>query len=504
MEICAAMPAAQPSRLPPRAAALAFLALLAVAALPLFLCDILPLVDYPNHLARMSILARVAQDAILERYYAAQWSAIPNLAMDALVPPLLGFMPLAAAGKMFVLATFALIAGGPALLHRALTGHWSPWPLLAFLFLYGRLLLWGILNYLFGLGLAFCALAMMAALARRSAALRLIAGTIAALVIYFAHLMAFGVYALMLLGLEAAPFLRAPGTTARRLAIAAATLALPMLAMLASGMGGGAILYARPVRKLDLLFSTFDLYHRPFDIACFALLLGVLALAFARRWLCFAPALGLPLALLVLAYIAMPTEIAGATGVDRRMPLAIALALCAGTSWGTAAPQLERRLLGGAALMFALRLATVAQSWYASGQEYRPLVAALEALPEGARLAVAAPAEAVNVQATPLLHLPVLAAALRDAFVPTIFARAGQQPLALRPPYAALAAATSSLRLWQAYVGGGPPLDLAESGALGRFDFVVFVGTAPFALVDSPGLEPVRLEPRWKLYRIGG
>ncbi len=154
--------------------------------------------------------------------------------------------------------------------------------------------------------------------------------------------------------------------------------------------------------------------------------------------------------------------------------------------------------------MFALRLATVAVSWHASDREYRPLVASLASLPRGARLAVAAPPEAVNVEATPLLHLPVLAVALSDAFVPTLFAFAGQQPVLLQPPFAALAAATSSLRLWQAYVAGGPPLGLGESAALGRFDFVVFVGAKPFALPDSAGLVPVLVEPRWKLYRLGG
>ncbi len=498
------MPVPDPSRLSPRAFALVFAALLAAVSVPVLLCGILPLVDYPNHLARMALLARLPHDATLAQFYATDWRPIPNLAMDALVPPLLQFMPLADAGKFFVLLTFALLAGGPALLHRALTGRWSAWPLLAFLFLYGRLLLWGILNYLFGLGLAFCALALMVALTRRGAALRVIVGTIAAFAVFFAHLMAFGVYGLILVGIEGTGFIRAPRATLRRLAIAAVPLALPLVLMLASGTGGGLIDFARPLRKLDLLFSVFDLYHRPFDIACFALFVATLAVAYARRWLALAPALVLPLALLSLAYIVMPTQIAGASGVDRRMPLALALALCAGTGWIGPQKRLERALLGGACVMLALRLATVAVSWHASDREYRPLVASLAALPRGARLAVAAPPEAVNVQATPLLHLPTLAVAEQDAFVPTLFARAGQQPVALKPPFAALAAATSPLRVWQAYVAGGPPLTLGESGALGRFDFVVFVGAVPFDLADSAGLEPVFLAPRWKLYRLGG
>ena len=504
MEICAAMTVPGSLRLSPGTFALLFAAFFVLSAGPVLMSDILPLVDYPNHLARMAILARLPHDPVLAQYYAAAWRPIPDLAMDALVPPLLGLMPLAAAGKAFVLVTFLLLAAGPSLLHRALAGRWSAWPLLAFLFLYGRLLLWGLLNYLFGLGLAFCALALMAALARRNAALRIAIGGIAAFAIYFAHLMAFGIYAVTLIGIEASSRRRAPVGTERRLVVAAAPLLLPVAFMLASGIGGGAIEFSHPLRKFDLLFSVFDLYHRPFDIACFALLVAALAIAYAWRWLALAPGMGIALVLLSAAYIAMPTEIAGASGVDRRMPLALALAFCAGTSWATQRRKLERFLLGAAALMFVLRLASVGVSWQASEREYRPILAALDQLPTGARLAVAAPPEAVNVQATPLLHLPALAAADRDAFVPTLFAIPGQQPIALKPPWAALAAATSSLRLWQVYVEGAKPLDLQEMAVLGRYDFIAFAGVAPFSLADSAGLQPVFAAPRFKLYRVGG
>ena len=156
----------------------------------------------------MDLLARLPSDATLQQFYQIAWHPIPNLAMDAIVPPLLRFMPLAAAGKLFVLAIFLLLAGGAALLHRALFQRWSAWPCLVFLLLYGRLLLWGIVNYLFGLGLALVALAAMIALGGRGVVLRLAAGAVFALVLYFAHLMAFGVYAVLLIGVEAGAVLR--------------------------------------------------------------------------------------------------------------------------------------------------------------------------------------------------------------------------------------------------------------------------------------------------------
>ncbi len=230
--------------------------------------------------------------------------------------------------------------------------------------------------------------------------------------------------------------------------------------------------------------------------------MGALGYAYARRWLTLAPPLLLPLLLLALAYLAAPSQAMGGSGIDRRLPLALALVVCAGGGWSAPRPRLERALLAAAAVLFVARLAVVAASWSASDRDYRPILAALDGLPEGARLAVAAPPEAVNVQATPLLHLPVLAAARRDAFVPTLFTYRGQQPIAFAPAWRDLAAETSPDRLWAAFVLGA--LDPTQRALLARYDYIAFVGVHPFTLADSAGLTPVFVAPRFGLYRVGG
>ena len=123
---------------------------------------------------------------------------MPDLAMDALGAAAAAVMPLEAAGKLFVLATFLLLAGGVALLHRVLFGRWSAWPCLAFLLLYNRLLLWGIAQLsVRPRPRVLCARGDAGAGAARRG-LRLAAGAVFALALYFAHLMAFGVYAVLL------------------------------------------------------------------------------------------------------------------------------------------------------------------------------------------------------------------------------------------------------------------------------------------------------------------
>jgi hypothetical protein len=467
------------------------------------ICDTLPLVDYPNHLARMQLLASVPASPLLQQFYAIQWRPIPDLAMDAIVPPLLALLPLAWAGKLFVLATFLLIAGGTAALHRALFGRWSLWPCLAFLLLYNRLLLWGFLNYLFGLGLAFLALAGMIALARRGPGLRLAAGIVFAFATYFAHLMAFGVYAVLLAGYAAGPLASRgawSGAALRRAAVALLPLAPPLLLMLFVGAGGGGeISFSKPWRKFDLLFSVFDLYSRPFDIACFAILVGAAGYAYWRRWLVLAPAMAAPVILLGLVYLALPSQLMTASGVDRRIPLALALALCGGSAWVAPRPRLERCLLAGAGLMLVVRLGLVTEVWQASDRDYRAILAGLDEIPVGSRIAVAYPPDAVNVVATPLLHLPVLAAARREAFVPTLFADPAQQPIRLQPAFQILAGRASPDRLWAAFVLAAAPLD---RGMLAGYDYIAFAGTRPFTLAQSTGLAPVFSTPRFQLYRL--
>src|ERR1700757_958927 len=136
-------------------------------ALPVLIVATPPLLDYPNHLARMHIEADYQRSPILQQFYALDWRPIPNLAVDLVVPPLARIMPLAWAGKTFLLTIFLLMTGGAAALHRVLFGRWSAWSLLAFLVLYNRILLWGFVNFLFGIGLLMAATASWIALRER-------------------------------------------------------------------------------------------------------------------------------------------------------------------------------------------------------------------------------------------------------------------------------------------------------------------------------------------------
>jgi len=491
----------RPLALSPHAFLALFLILAAIACVPLLLTELPPLLDYPNHLARMHLLA--ADPPALQPFYAIAWAPLPNLAMDGIVSRLARLVPLAWAGKIFLVLTFCLIAGGTAAIYRVLFRHWSLWPLLAFLFLYTRLLLWGFVGYLCGCGLALCCFAAWTAIARRHWALRMVLGCIFALVIYFAHLLAFGIYAVMLGCFEVGEALRlkaSPSAAARALLIGGIPF-LPALALMATNFAPGPIVFANPLRKFDLLFSVFDDYSRPFDIACFALFIVAGAWAYCRGWVKVAPAMALPLLGLVILYLALPTQLATASGADRRIPMMIFLALIGGSRWTTSVG-LERRVLGAAVAMFAARIAVIAVVWHEGGELYASSLAGLDSIPAGSCVASAYDDDAIAVQKAPLTHFPTMAVARRDAFVTTLFAYPQQQPIALRPAAAALANALGPGALWHAYVTASAPLSADAQSALAKCDFVAFAGSRPFELKTAAGLDPAFSSPRFKLYRI--
>ena len=81
---------------------LASLLILGTVLVPVWSVTYPPLTDYPNHLARMYILMMDGANRFLNNYYVIRWAAIPNLAMDLIVPTLGRFFGVLTAGKLFL------------------------------------------------------------------------------------------------------------------------------------------------------------------------------------------------------------------------------------------------------------------------------------------------------------------------------------------------------------------------------------------------------------------
>jgi len=481
-----------------------FALLLGATTLPIVSTALPPLFDYPNHLARMHLLATGGN-----QFYEVRWAALPNLAEDLVVPPLGRVMPLAIAAKLFLVATFALLAAGTIWLNRTATGSWRVWPLAAFSLLYSRTFLWGFLNYLFGIGCALCGVALWLALEKRRPSLRVLASAAVALVCFFSHLAAFGVYGLAILGVETPPALfelreRRWAALLRRSAIAAAQFVLPVAIFVAASPrpASSPVSYAGFWRKADLLFSVFDNYDRAFDIVCFALFLGLIGGLAMRRRLGLDVRLGCAVFLVFFAYLALPSQLLLGSGGDHRLPVAGFLLLLAASV--PRFPDRRATIAVGATagLLLAARLAIIERVWQQADRVYSADLAGIDALPRSAKLAVAFPSDAVHFVGVPELHLATLAISRRDAFVPTLFGVPAQQPIELRPPYDGLAVAAQPSLLWSAFVTSDPAARNAGLRALAAYDYVVFTDRHSFGVPPNDCLGPVFRQPTFQIFAV--
>jgi len=479
--------------------ALAWALLLALASIPVLTSVMPPLFDYPNHLARMHLLT-VGGD----RFYQVRWAPLPNLAEDAIVPVLAAIMPLELAGKLFLIAIFALLSGGTLWLNREATGRWHYWPLTGFLFLYSRVFLWGFVNYLFGLGLALCGVALWLRLEARPVWLRVATIVPIGVFCYLSHIEAFAIFSIVLAGIEAPLALaewraRHWSALARRVALLLTPAILPVLLFLIAWhpAESGGIQFARIWRKADMLFSVFDNYSRPFDIVGFAgIVILLLWLGFTRR-LGLGTRLGIAAGLLAIIYVTLPSQLFSGSGADHRLPLALFLLLIAGS-----APRIPSWIGGALFLLLLLRLSAIERVWLESNPIYRADIAAIDQLPRGVKLAVAFPAGAINSTPIPEIHLPTLAAGDPDGLVPTLFTYEGQQPIALTPLGAGLTKDLSPDALWQGFVLGNKADRIRLLPALQAMDYLAVTGAADTHVPDDRCLVPVFRRPSFQLFRI--
>jgi hypothetical protein len=156
-----------------------------------------------------------------------------------------------------------------------------------------------------------------------------------------------------------------------------------------------------------------------------------------------------------------------------------------------------------AAALLVTRMAVIEYVWLRADRVYSADLAGIDMLPRGAKLAIAYPASAVNFAPVSVVHLALLAVARREAFVPTLFANKGQQPIALKPPYDMLADAATPQDLWAVIVAGR---DAAKTAGLPRvlqqYDFVAVTGGEPSDVPPTQCLRPFFRQPTFEIFTV--
>jgi hypothetical protein len=433
---------------------------------PVALAPIPPLLDYPNHLVRLWLIAGGAQIEPVSRMYAVSWtSAYTNVGIDYLAALLGLIVPAVPLGSFLVLLSLLLPPLGAVALNRALFGgvHW--WHVGFVLFAWSATLIAGFLNFQIGIGLALLAASLEVRIGRTRPFLRVLARAGLASLLLFVHMFALLYYCALLGGLALGAAVGGAlaswrGLMARSRALTAALVpaATPALlfAVLAPSLPGAHVDAAgnaplwdfSVIGKLHVLLSAIATYDLWLDIACAIAILTPLALALVAGRVQAHGGLLLAAAGLVLLALAAPTAVAGTWWIDNRFPIMAALTLFAGLR-----PDLpfgaRGRLAAAAALalVVTLRTAWIGAIWHERQADIRAVERAVQSVPAGAAVLgldnTDVSLDPSDYPAGRYFHnghpthwsFSVLAIMWRHVFVPNLFRAVGKQPLAVLPPW---------------------------------------------------------------------
>ncbi|MBV8170168.1 MAG: hypothetical protein JO021_25520 [Alphaproteobacteria bacterium] len=429
--------------------ALGAIALL-VALLPLAVASLPPLTDYPFHTARITILQHWHDWPGLQAFYDLRSFLLPNIAMDAILLAAVQVLPIDVAGRAFVALTMAAMLSGTVALHWSLHRRFSPWPLVAAVFLHNWIFVFGFFNYLFGFGLTLWGLAIWILLAERPPWQRLVVGSVVAITIYFAHLVAFGLYAIMLGAYElqrALPLLRRRFDEAAGRLLVGALPFVPPLAVFVllsetSREAGDRIKYQDWYWKGFVVARTFMSMNLGLDLLTAGVLLVVAIALLLRGRLTFAREMLLGIVLVAATFIAIPWKTFGAVFVDARFPVALIFLVIACSDVGFSRVRLGRAVFVLFGALLVIRSVVLAGDWMQFDKTLGRMEQAVTALPENSVIlsATAAPLprtlpEWVDRWRPPLIHAASLAQRHKAMFAVNTWATPSQQPIAVTPPW---------------------------------------------------------------------
>ncbi|MDH5798974.1 MAG: hypothetical protein OEZ19_10445 [Paracoccaceae bacterium] len=427
---------------------LALFAVLTLAALvPLFVVDVVPLANMPNHMARMRILAEIGQDPALAQNYRLNWGLQPNLGMDLVLSPLAGIVAPLELGRWFTALCMVMLAGGTVAIYRALNGRLDIWPAALFLFMFNHVLIWGFLNFLSGLGLALLGFAAWIRSADRPGWRRTALFSLLAITLFFAHLMALGIYGLLVGAWEVGRMRDrwpdwkglvrdwALGAAQFLPAFALFILALPPQVRDQEWTWGEPIVRARGFLSPVLTnFSAEDFISILFVVV-------ILLVCLSMRWFRPTRGMGLPILLLgVLAFV-IPHwaygRFGGVWGLDVRMWVAFAFVASAGLRY-TGPRRAGVAIAIAAAFVFGARLYQIAGDWRVYDAQIAEYRAAAAVFRPGERILQAQDA-GVPVAGEPgafrdiYYHFTNYSVLDRSVFLPTLFTDPTKQPVVAAP-----------------------------------------------------------------------
>jgi hypothetical protein len=130
-----------------------FTVALCATIVPLWLVEVPPLVDLPNHLARIFVLINYDQTPFFQQNFQVAYEPIPNMAIDLIVIPLTNLFDIFTADHIFLTLTSVLFALGCHLTGERKAGKVSFSAVFAVFLVYSGTFFYGYVNYVFSVAL---------------------------------------------------------------------------------------------------------------------------------------------------------------------------------------------------------------------------------------------------------------------------------------------------------------------------------------------------------------
>ncbi len=477
------------------------LALCGVLLIPLLVVDVPPLVDYPNHLARAFVLASLPADPMLARFYTAAWAIIPNLATDLMAPPLLRVLPVHDVGRLLVAAAVLLPVLGTIAYGRAIGGRW--WCLAVGLTAYDSTLLEGFLNFNLSVGLSLLLAAGWIRWRDKHPVATIAMSAAGAVVLFAWHLMGLVFLAILLASAEGARLTRSGcrlGVALRqalmRLAALAMVFAIPAVLYFASRLEalGGDAAFPSASAKLAHLLAPFVNYSLALDVVTAVAALSCAGLCLVVRKGRVPRPAALASGLLLITYLAAPSDWKGTQQLDIRFAIMLGFMLFAGfvpVGW----PSWLRGIVVAASVsLFVARMVLLTAAWAQHRADLAELRQALAPILPGQAVYVASmsptdPAaywaqapgsRRLSNRVRTDQHIGALVLIERRAWWPFEFDVPSQQPIVTREPFRSMAERVG---------------DLPDQEALSHADLCGFDAVLLTQADAAPGLPAGRFHP---------
>lgn len=513
-----------------QAAAIYFITLIPLCATPL-----LPFVDHYEHLARFYILAHINEYPELLAHYTPAWALLPNLGLDLIGTGLMKILPPLAVAHILIGGLFLLIYLGILFIHHTLFHKVPLWLCcLAGCLCFNFILHWGFTNYLMAFGLTLWALGAWIRLATRPLTQALV-GCVFALLIFFSHGFAFGVYGVILGAMELSRWLFAtPGkllskllnipALARLMAPVAVQAVAPVLLFLSMPTSGENVtqsgenlskhiasggLTDRIILEIEhRLYVAARVMESPYMWLDFASIAVILV---AGLWLTFRGALkpytgwwGAAAAIAVL-FLILPPNAFGASFLPDRLPLNMAAVTFAMLSIPDREAVAKRAATIIFGTVFIVRIAATTFGWYEYRQPYTEYLNAIDVIEPGSLIGeVRVSDKRWRDLPSPRCHsLGPLTISLRHAAMP-IFASPNQQPLQQKQPVLDLSKVDDNAPDFRFQEVGTYYDDLLAKYAEGSggADYVVLCGKDQLTRPVPASLIPLKETDYFSIYKV--